>query len=605
MNRREAAHPYPPIGDYALIGDCHSVALVSRQASIDWCCMPRLDSESCFGRLLDWEKGGYCSITPTEEDYESSRRYLEETLVLETRFRGRQGEVRILDCFAMRRGGRQAPHRQIIRVVEGLHGRLQLEVELVPRFSYGAVKPWLRCHASGFFSAIGGTLGLIVCGGMPLEIEDVHDLRGRFVLHAGERVRLSIEAVSPHQIHPGHPRRLGTDEIDRRLDDSIAWWRRWSSQAKTDFPQRQAALRSAITIKALINAPTGAIAAAPTTSLPEVCGGSRNWDYRYSWSRDSSFALESLEQLGFQSEAQGFRYFVERTTAGNLVNLQVAYGIGGELRLTEWALDDLEGYRGSKPVRVGNAAYGQRQLDIYGELLDLAWRSAELGYGIDEAYWAFLYQVVQGVKNVWYQPDCGIWELRGQPRHFVYSKVMCWAALDRGLRLAEHYGFKVPTDEWTRLRDKIRQTIERHGVDAKRGVFIQAFESPVMDAALLLLPRVEFIPYDDERMLRTVAAVREELEVAPGLLRRYRAPDGLAEEEGVFLTCAFWLVECLARQGDKEEARHVFDQVTSLANDLGLFAEEAEPKTGEMLGNFPQALTHYSHISAILTLNDT
>jgi GH15 family glucan-1,4-alpha-glucosidase len=605
MKGREKTHPYPPIGDYALIGDCHSVALVSRQASIDWCCMPRLDSESCFGRLLDWQKGGYCSITPAETDYESSRRYVHETLVLETRFRGRQGEVRLLDCFAMRPGGRQAPHRQIIRVVEGLHGSMQLEVELVARFAYGAVKPWLRRHAAGFFSAIGGALGLVICGGMPLEIAGAHDLRGRFVLHAGERLRLSIEAVLPHQIHPGCPRGLGTDEIDRRLDDSIAWWQRWSSQARMEFPQRPAALRSAITIKALINAPTGAIAAAPTTSLPEVYGGSRNWDYRYSWIRDSSFALESLEQLGFRNEAQGFRYFVERTTAGNLENLQVAYGVGGELRLTEWTLDDLDGYRGAHPVRVGNAAYGQRQLDIYGELLDLAWRSAELGYNIDEAYWAFLYRVVQGVQGIWHQPDCGIWELRGQPRHFVYSKVMCWAALDRGLRLAGHYGFEVPAGEWTRLRDRIRQTIERHGVDAKRDVFIQAFESPVMDAALLLLPRVGFIPYDDERMLRTVEAVREELEVAPGLLRRYSVPDGLQGREGVFLTCSFWLVDCLVHQGLQAEAREVFDHATSLANDLGLFAEEAEPTGREMLGNFPQALTHYSHISAMLSLNDT
>jgi GH15 family glucan-1,4-alpha-glucosidase len=594
---------YPPIGDYGYIADCHSSALISKSGSIDWCCMPRIDSGSVFGRLLDWWKGGYCQVVPSGA-HETSRRYLEKTLVLETTFRAGGGEARLLDCFTMRKGGEHEPHRQILRILEGLRGKMDFILEVVPRFDYGAIKPWIRHYKSHHHIALGGSDGLLISADFRLEMKHRHHLRGSFTLEKGKRIHLSILYRRPEELDEGLVEAPRIEELDRRLEETIAWWRAWSSRGTVEGPYAEQILRSAIVLKGLCNAPTGAIAAAPTTSLPEALGGSRNWDYRFTWIRDSFFTVRSLLELGYGREADGFRRFIERSAAGSAEEIQVLFGVGGERRLHEREIGELIGYRGSKPVRVGNAAAEQTQLDVYGELLDLAWSWYNRGHSPDQDYWDFLVQLADAACNRWSEPDRGIWEMRGRPRHFVHSKAMCWAALDRGIRLAENLARDAPVEKWKKARDEVRRTVEEKGYDPKRGVFIQAFDFPEMDAALLLLPVVGFVDYRDERMIRTTDAVRKELG-QEGFLRRYPAEnDGLMEGEGVFLACSFWLVECLARQGRLEEGHRVFRRILSAANDLGLFSEEYDTKQGQMLGNFPQGLSHLSLIAAAVALSE-
>ena len=595
---------YPPIGDYGYIGDCHSSALVSRSCSIDWCCMPRMDSPSCFGRILDWDAGGYCEISPNRH-CGISRQYLGNSLILETTFRASTGEVRIRDCFTMREGGEHRPHRQILRVVDGVRGEMDLRVEISPRFDYGAVRPWIRSYKKDHFIALGGSQGLLICGNVILQPNRRHDLEGSCTVREGRRFRLSLLFRKPEALDEEEVEVPDTEELDRRLEETISWWRKWSARTKVSGEYAHEATRSALVLKGLSNAPTGAIAAAPTTSLPEVMEGIRNWDYRFSWVRDSAFAVRSLAQVGHDREADGFRRFVERTAAGSADEIQVVFGVGGERRLQEFEIRRLDGYRGSKPVRIGNAAQGQLQLDVYGEILDLAWTWYRLGHEPDKDYWDFLVDVVNAAMNRWSLPDQGIWEMRGEPRHFVQSKAMCWSALDRGVILAEELNREAPVQKWKKTREEIKQAIEERGYDKRRGVFIQAFDFPRMDSALLLLPLTHFVPYDDERMIRTTDAIREELG-ENGFLRRY-APDddGLQGTEGAFLPCSFWLVECLARQGRRKEAHAVFKTALAAGNDLCLFSEEFDPETGEMLGNFPQGLTHLSLIAAAVALDET
>jgi GH15 family glucan-1,4-alpha-glucosidase len=594
---------YPPISDYALIGDCHSAALVSRAASIDWCCLPRFDSASVFGRMLDWERGGHCQIRPAGDDFTSSRRYLEESLVLETTFHAPGGEVRLLDCFTMRAGGGRHPHRQLLRIVEGVRGEMAMRVDVRPRFDYGGVKPWLRHHAPKLYSAVGGNDAIVLSGDLELEMVDLHDYRAEFSIRAGERRRLSVVYFPPEDIDPDVPAPADADELDRRFDETIDWWRAWSAKVSVHGPFGPEAARSALVLKALVNAPTGAVVAAATTSLPESIGHGRNWDYRYSWVRDSQFTVRSLTELGCAEEADGFRRFVERSAAGSAESLQIMYGVGGERRLAEATLD-LDGYCGSRPVRIGNAASDQLQLDVFGYLLDLAWRWHRRGHSPDDDYWRFLLSLVDRSVELWPEPDCGIWEMRGRPQHFVHSKAMCWAAVDRGVRLGRECLRQAPFRRWEKARDDIREAIETDGYDADRGVFVQAFGGSELDAALLLLPIVEFIPYDDERMVRTCDAVRDELS-QDGLLRRYRADDGMAGAEGAFVACTFWLVECLVGQGRTAEAQDCFARAASTANDLGLFAEEFDPTHKRALGNFPQGLSHLSHIAAAAALTSS
>ena len=594
--------PYPPIGDYALIGDCHSVALISRDGSIDWACLPRFDGYSCFGRLLDWEKGGYCEIKPIAPIDETLRSYVDETLVLATTFRTADGECILYDCFVMRKGGATNPRRQLLRIVEGVRGHVELKVSIVPRFDCGEVKAWVRRHGQRLYSALGASDALVVAGDCDLEICDQHDLEGTISVKPGERVRLSIRAADPAAIDPTPPNPAPAEELDNRLDETIKWWKRWGERAHRDRFDGPAVMRSALVLKALTNAPTGAVVAAATTSLPEAVGQGRNWDYRYSWIRDAHIAVRSLAELGFEAEADGFRRFVERSAAGSAESLQIMYGVGGERHLLEMELSHLEGYRGSAPVRIGNGAATQTQLDVYGYLLELAWQWHQRGSSPDDDYWRFLLTLVDAAAERWKDPDSGIWEMRGEARHFVHSKAMCWVALERGLQLAEDCMRRAPTKRWRATRDELRATVERDGWDDKRGTYVQCFGSSEVDASLLLLPIFGFITYDDERMVGTTDAVWHDLDEGGGLLRRYRGEDSLEGEEGAFVACSFWLVECLARQGRLDDARRVFDKTMATANDLGLFSEEFDVGSNELLGNFPQGLSHMSHIAAAVAL---
>ena len=597
---------YPPISDYAFISDCHSMALVSGSGSIDWCCMPRVDAASIFGRLLDWEKGGHCTVAPSDPDATSFQSYIDDTLVLETTFRTEGGEARLIDCFTMHTGGRTQPHLQLIRILEGVRGRVDFRIEVVPRFDYGEVKPWIRRHSARVYSAIGGNDGIVMASDAALEPDQTaHELCGAVTIHAEERVRLSVSFVRPEDLEYQIPEIADAVELDGRLEETLRWWRRWSKQISIEGSHRAGVVRSAIVLKGLTFAPTGAMAAAATTSLPEVMGGERNWDYRYSWIRDSALSVRSLTTIGAFDEADGFRRFIQRSAAGSASDLQIMYGLGGERRLTEIILHKLDGYAQSRPVRIGNAASQQLQLDAYGTLLDLSWRWHLRGHSPDDDYWRFILELVDVAAERWSEPDHGIWEIRGKPQHFVHSKVMCWTALDRGIGLATQCLRKAPLPRWKRVRKQIRDAILSRGIDKRRGVFVQSFDSKQLDAALLILPTVDFVAFDDPIMVRTADAILTDLQ-EHGLILRYsvqRTDDGMAGEEGTFLACSFWLAEVLARQGRLDEANAVYDRASSTSTELGLFSEEYDSKSDLMLGNFPQALTHLSHIAAAVALS--
>ena len=589
--------PYPPIADYGLIGDCRTAALVSRQGSIDWCCLPRFDSGAAFARLLDRERGGYCSVAPRGERWTSSRRYVDDTLVLETTFEARGGNATLYDFFSVTGDGERGP--QIVRVLEATRGTVDMEIRIAPRFDYGEVRPWIRRHGHRLFSAIGGNDGLIVWCDEELEENPEHELMVRFTLDAGDRRHLSLTYCAPETIdaHDG-PNEPDAAALDGALDEAVSRWRKWSETLVLRSDDEPGARRSGLTLKALTYEPTGAIVAAPTTSLPEALGGTRNWDYRFAWVRDASFSARAFAELGAVDEADAFRAFIMRSAAGHAGDLQVLYGPGGERRIRGETLDALEGYQRSSPARTGNDAAGQRQLDAYGELVNLTWRWHRRGHSPSDDDWRFLVSLIDHAAENCTEPDQGLWEWPGDPEHFVHSKVLCWSALDRGIRLADECMRRAPTRRWKRARDELRDDIDKRGYDSKRGVYVQAYGHKDLDASLLLLPTVEFVAWDDEKMLRTVAAIREELDAGEGLLYRYRRDDGLPGQEGAFLCCSFWLVECLARGGDIEQAREVFNAAISNANDLGLFSEEIDPQSGVLLGNFPQGLTHLAHISA-------
>jgi GH15 family glucan-1,4-alpha-glucosidase len=594
----QAAGRYRPIGDHALIGDCHTTALVSSDGSIEWCCLPRFDSPSVFGRILDHERGGACEIRPVGQ-VETSRRYVDGTMILETTFRDDVGEVRLLDCFSMRRGGREEPRRELLRVVEGVRGRMDLQVRVAPRFDYGLTSPWIRAAGDERFTAVGGSTGLVIRSDMGLVLDGTNDLHGTVTVGMGDRRFLSFRFARPEDVDALDA--PGPVEVEVHLRETEAWWRRWVDKASPGTPPD--AIRSALALKTMTSARTGGMIAAATTSLPEAPGGVRNWDYRFCWIRDASFVVRSLEEIGFHEEAEGFARFVQRTTAGSVRELQVLYGVGGERLLPETELEWLEGYDGAAPVRIGNGAATQLQLDIFGELVDVAWEWHRRGRSPDEPYLHFLFGVVDEIADRWREPDRGIWEVRSEPVHFVHSKVMCWVALDRGIRFAELSGRDLPVERWRHEREEVRRAIESRGFDEDRGVFVRAFEHRDLDAALLLLPAYGFVAYDDDRMRRTVDTIREEL-TEDGFVLRYRAEDGLPGHEGTFLACTFWLAECLARQGRLDEAREVYDRALTASNDLGLFPEEFEPVTATMLGNFPQGLTHLAHIEACVALRE-
>ncbi|HET9106226.1 MAG TPA: glycoside hydrolase family 15 protein [Steroidobacteraceae bacterium] len=592
---------YPSIADYALIGDCHSAALVSRQGSIDWCCLPRFDADSCFGRMLDWDKGGYFQISPAGR-FTARREYLEKSLVLVTTFRSGGGEARLIDFFAMRTGGRQRPRREIVRIIEGVRGTMTLNVRIVPRLDFGEVKPWIRPASAGTYLAVGSNAGLAIFGDVTLRPGKDHDLEGTLEVRADSRYHLGLQFVPPEETESAHLGERAVAQLDRHYEETLRWWRDWSAKIIYGDGHGVSIMRSALVLKSLCYAPTGAIVAAPTTSLPEQIGGERNWDYRFCWLRDSIFTVHALSDLGLQAEASGVRRFIQRSAAGNADELQVLYAVDGKRRVPEIDLDGLHGWRGSRPARIGNGAAEQFQADMYGLVMELSWRWSERGERPDDNYWKFLTEIVEAAIGRCRQPDRGLWEVRSRPLHFVQSKVMCWAAVDGGIALAERYSLPAPLDRWRGERDALRKEIEKRGYDRKRGIFVRSYGSKDVDAALLLLPGVDFVAWDDERMVRTTDVIRKELS-QNGLVLRYKAEDGLSGDEGVFVACTFWLAECLAHQRRRKEAREVFDRACRCGNDLGLFAEEYLPREREMLGNFPQGLTHLAHVSAALALD--
>ena len=591
---------YRPIADYAFLSDCHSTALVSSHGSIDWACLRRFDAGSAFARLLDVRRGGAFSIRPVAEITEVHRRYLPGTLVLETTMSTDAGAVRCTDAFTMSSGGSADPRNELVRVVEAVDRPVEVEVVVEPRFDYGDTRPWMRRHADGRVTAVGGDDALVIDTDVDLDIDrEASRLHARVTIEPGAARVCSVVAVPAHLVDTA----LADRQSARvHLAETVDWWVDWSDATDATGPHADLLARSAMVLKGLTCAPTGAIIAAPTTSLPEVVGGSDNWDYRYSWVRDSTLALSALADVGHHDVAQGFRDFVMRSSAGHGDELQIMYGPYGQRRLPELELD-LEGWRGSSPVRIGNGAVRQVQLDLYGHLLD----AVQLWHGrkddIDDDEWSFLRSVVDQAMARRNDTDSGIWELRGPPQHFVESKVMVWVALDRGIRLVEDHGFDdVSVDEWRQARDEVRHDVLTRGVDPDRGNFVQHYGTTAVDASLLKLVLVGFVEADDERMRITTDVIMDELGVAPhGFLRRY-ATEADARE-GVFLLCSCWLVEVLALQGRTDEATALFDALETTGNDLGLFAEEYDAGADELLGNFPQAFTHLGMVAAARRLH--
>jgi alpha,alpha-trehalase len=593
------AQAYPPIGDYALLSDSHSGALVSKDGSIDWCTFHRFEARPVFARLLDWGKGGFFRIAPTTDEYDVTRRYLPGTNVLETRFETPDGVITVTDCFSVKVGEGHPEHR-LLRRVRCDQGEVRVKAKFEPRFDYGLTEPRIVQVEDDLVVAYGGPDALVLQTDLAIGTAEISACEAADTLKGGDEAWLVLSWCLPHELEPV---RLSREQVSAELEATERSWREWSDACEYEGPYREQVVRSALVLKALTNAPTGAIVAAATTSLPEEVGGVRNWDYRYSWLRDSSLTLNALFALGYREEGHAYMDWLRRTTAGRAKALQIMYGAGGERFLPEVELDHLEGYRGSKPVRIGNGAASQFQLDVFGELIDSVWAYRSYGGEIDEIFWEFLTRAGGAVLDLWREPDQGIWEIRGEPRHFVYSKVMAWVALDRLVKLAELDNREGDVDGWRAARDEIRELVEREGVDG--GVFIQSFgDGGKLDAANLMLPIVGFVPHDDRRARATVERIAAELS-ADGFVYRYLTDgvDGLSGDEATFAICSFWLVECLARAGETERARELFERLLSFCNDLGLLAEEIDPHSGEMLGNFPQAFSHLGIILAAISLD--
>ncbi len=598
---------YPPIADYALLSDCHSCALVSMDGSIDWCTFHRFEARPVFARILDWAKAGFFRIAPLDEDYESTRRYLPGTNVLETTFRTPNGTLVLTDFFAFRVPGpgedahSAHPDHQLIRIVRCTEGEVGVKVKLVPRFDYGLTTPRLETLADDLVIVYGGADALVLQSELPFGDAERSATQGNRTLRAGDEAFVVLTYQLPHELDP---RRLTRKQVHAKLEETTSTWAAWADRCVYDGPYREQVVRSALVLKALTNGPTGSIVAAATTSLPEEIGGERNWDYRFSWLRDSALTLNALFALGYTEEAHAYMNWLKRTTAGRAKELQIMYGVGGERLLPEVELDWLEGYRGSRPVRIGNGAAQQFQLDTFGELLDTAWLYRQHGGEIDEIFWDFLSRVGGVVLEKWREPDQGIWEIRGEPKHFVYSKVMAWVALDRLVRIAELDGRVGDVANWRAAREEIRDVVERDGVDPDSQSFVQYAGSQALDASNLMIPIVGFVSHADPRAKATADRIADELS-ADGFVYRYVTDgvDGLSGEEATFAICSFWLVECLARAGEQERARELFERLLGFSNDVGLLAEEIDPHSGELIGNFPQAFSHLGLIQAAIALD--
>jgi len=585
------------IEDYAIIGDTGSVALVGNNGSIDWLCLPRFDSAACFAALLGDEQNGRWQIAPIADSQRVDRRYRPGTLVLETEFETPDGAVRIVDCMPPRSG---CP--EVIRLVQGLRGRVPMSLQLNGRFDYGRRIPLVR-PATGGIVSLAGPEALFLQSSVDLDVADA-SISAAFSIAAGEEAEFRLAWFPSHEDVP--------DQADctAAVDRTEKWWREWSGRCAYEGPHRETVLRSLITLKALTYAPTGGIVAAATTSLPEEIGGVRNWDYRFCWLRDGSFTVAALARLGYTEEAIALGAWLRRAVAGDPSQLQIMYGIGGEHRLTELELPWLAGYEGSRPVRTGNAASDQFQLDIFGEVIAGAYHAALAGVRPrDDAANSpglNLQAIIDVVERRWREPDEGIWEVRGEQQHFTYSKFSAWYAVDRALKLAELIGREVPTERWQQLRKAIHDDICAHGFDAERNTFVQYYGSQALDASLLLIPGSGFLPNDDPRVIGTVDAVMRELAAGP-FVSRYSTEegvDGLAGTEGAFLICSFWLVNALAAVGRTEEAHQHLAALLALQNDVGLLSEEYDPTSQRLLGNFPQAFSHIGLLSSLLAVHD-
>ena len=618
-----------PIADYALLSDRHSAALVSRGGSIDWLCFPRFDSPSIFGRLLD-EKAGHWFFGATNAT-DVSRRYLDRTMVLETTLRTPTGTVTITDALAMGSGnrghelGKGAPH-VLLRRATCTEGRVDLSLEYVPRRDYGLNHPQLD-PVDGGVAASGIADGLVLSTSVALTLDqDRAAASGRFQLAQGESMGFALH--DGNQAEGGPARVWSPSEIRTRLEDTVAGWESWSDLHQAYVgPWRDLVHHSGRVLQSLSFAPTGAICAAATTSLPEVVGGSRNWDYRYAWVRDASFTIQALWVAACPDEANQFFDYVSSSAAGSLDRggaLQIMFGVGGERDLTERELPQLEGWRHSAPVRVGNAAWKQHQLDVYGELLSAVHRMSDhlfddthrLGPLSDSGKWdaptdlapatrTFLVQLADTAARRWHEKDQGIWEIRGEPRDFLYSKLMCWVALDRAVILADRLGASSRIGSWTQTRDQIREAIVTKGWSDRAKAFTQSFGSDELDASNLMVALVGFLPADDPRVLATIEATEDRLTDERGLVYRYRSSDGLEGEEGTFLLCTFWLAQALAQAGQQVRARAVFERAAGFVNDVGLLAEEVDPVSGELLGNFPQAFSHIGLVNAAWAISES
>jgi GH15 family glucan-1,4-alpha-glucosidase len=584
-----------PIEDYALIGDTHTAGLVSREGSIDWLCLPRFDSPACFAALLGDQSNGRWLLAPAGPVREVRRRYQGDTLVLETEHRTDDGVVRVVDCMPPRQ---QDP--DVVRVVEGVRGRVPMRMELVIRFDYGSIVPWVR-RVEGALHAIAGPDSVWLRTPVPVHGQNLTTV-AEFTVAEGERVPFML---TWHASHQRAPRRI--DPV-RAVDDSAAWWDEWASRISYEGGWQDAVIRSLLTLKALTYAPTGGIVAAPTTSLPEALGGVRNWDYRYCWLRDSTFTLYALMLAGLAEEAKAWREWLLRAVAGQPQQMQIMYGVGGERRIGEQELPWLPGYQGARPVRIGNAAVEQFQLDVYGEVMDSLHLVRRIGLGADEAAWDLQRALLEFLEGHWQEPDEGIWEIRGPRRQFTHSKVMAWVAVDRAVKAVELAGVEGPLDRWRALRREIHEEVTTRGFDAERDAFVQYYGGKHLDASVLLIPLVGFLPASDPRMKATVAAIQREL-VADGLVYRYlpdgsQHVDGLPPGEGSFLACTFWLADNLALMGRVDEARDIFERLLELRNDVGLLAEEYDTDTGRQLGNFPQAFSHVSLVNTARNLSE-
>ncbi|KUL43106.1 glucoamylase [Streptomyces sp. NRRL F-4489] len=587
---------HPRIEDYALIGDLQTAALVGRDGSIDWLCLPRFDSPACFAALVGGRDNGHWTLAPRSPEARASRAYRGDSLILDTVWRTPEGAVRVTDFMPQRD---RVP--DVVRIVEGLRGRVEMRGVLRLRFDYGRVVPWVRA-AEGCRVAVAGpdSVWLRTPSQATTYGKDL-STRSDFTVGAGERTAFVLTW------HPSHEPRPEPIDPFRALADTTEDWHAWSARCRYDGPYRDAVVRSLITLKALTYAPTGGIVAAPTTSLPEDPGGVRNWDYRYCWLRDATLTLNSLIRAGYLEEAGAWRDWLLRAVAGAPEDLQIMYGLGGERRLPESEVPWLSGYGGAQPVRIGNAAVEQRQLDVYGEVIDSFHVARAAGLPAEPHAWSIQRTLVDYLESAWRDPDEGIWEIRGPRRHFVHSKVMAWVAADRAVKALERQP-RLSGDlaRWRAMRDEVHREVCARGYDAGRGTFTQFYGSSELDAATLLIPRVGFLPGDDPRVVSTVDAVRREL-THDGLVRRYSTEgasvDGLPGGEGTFVVCSFWLADALLLTGRRREARELFERLLALRNDVGLLSEEYDPATRRQWGNFPQAFSHIGLVGTAFALD--